>query len=80
MKKVTVLVEITVDEENIKGLYPNFSINWNTTDEFIEYLTDNMESSMVDINEKQEDHLKTWGFSSRIISRSEAKAMDDEMP
>jgi hypothetical protein len=75
MKKVHIVVEITVDEDNIEKMYPNFSVNWEDADEFISYLTDDLETEY-DVNGKLTNNLKEFGFSKRVLTRDEAKLID----
>lgn len=66
MIKQTVVVEITVDDDNIYELYPNYMFNWNTPEEFINSRIEGI----------QEDHLEEYGYSLKVLTRDEAKVMD----
>ena len=77
MKKVIVLVEIKVDEDNIKNLYPNFNYNWDDVDEFIESRINDIETPLEN-NEKFGDYLKEYGYSIRVLSREEGKLLNVE--
>ena len=66
MIKQTVIVEIIVDDDNIYELYPNYKFNWDTTQEFID-------SRVKDI---EEDTLKEFGYSLKVLTRAEAKVLD----
>jgi len=70
MKKVFITVKITVDENTVKDKYPNYNANWDTIDEFIEHLIDNMNAP--------EDELINYGFDVRVITRDEAKVEEAE--
>lgn len=63
MKTVKLLVEIKIDENNIGYKYPNYNINWNSPEEFITYLA----------NDLEKDHLKDFGYEIKVISREEQK-------
>lgn len=63
MKTVTVLVEIKVDDKNVKELYPNYRFNWNSPEEFIKSRIDGIE----------EDHLEEFGYLLRVLTRDEGK-------
>ena len=75
MKKVLVMMEITVDEDNITTLYPNYNLNWDNVDDFIESRTDNLQTPFEE-NEIPIDHLKRYGYSIRVLSRNESKLLD----
>jgi hypothetical protein len=75
MTKVLVMVEITVDEDNIATLYPNYNINWDDVDDFIEATTDNLQTPFEE-NEIPINHLKRYGYSIRVLSRNESKLLD----
>ena len=59
------MIEIEVDEENIAELDPNYSINYENPEEFIDSLLKDFiyegETNM------QEDGLKEWGYAKRVI-------------
>ena len=78
MKTVTILVQITVDEDNIINLYPNYRFNWNTPEQFIEHLTNNIETNN-EIDGIPQDTLKTYGYDIRVLSREEGKVMEDNI-
>ena len=75
MKSITIIVQITVDEENIKDLYPNYAINWETVDEFVDSFIPHIESE-VEIDGLPIDHLKKYGYKIEVLTRDEAKVLD----
>lgn len=77
MKTIKVLVEITVDDENIVDLYPNYKFNWDDVEQFIENRVEELETPMEE-NEQPVDYLKKYGYSIRVLSREEAKLLDIE--
>jgi hypothetical protein len=68
------LVQITVDEKNVKELYPNYRFNWDAPEEFMEHLTNNLETPMEEEGVAI-DFLKEYGYSIRVLSRDEAKLL-----
>jgi hypothetical protein len=44
MRKFHVAVEITIDDERIQDLYPNFDIYYDNVEDFIEHIYDSMET------------------------------------
>jgi len=58
-KKIT--LKIVVDDENIANLYPNYSINWDSAEEFIAHQIDDI-CTYYDLNRKPIDCLKEYGF------------------
>jgi hypothetical protein len=75
MKTIKVLVEITVDEDHIEHLYPNYRFNWDDVDEFIDNRIDGLETPM-EVNGLSIDYLKEFGYSIRVLSRDESKLLD----
>ena len=74
MKKLTVLVEISV-ADNVAELYPNYSLNYDDEEQFIDSLLYGIET------ESERDglpfnHLKEYGYLMRVLSRDEAKLID----
>lgn len=63
MKIRTFVVEITVDEKNIRNKYPNYEINYDTSNEFIDSLMFNFEND-TDVNI---DCLKKFGYRKRVV-------------
>jgi hypothetical protein len=74
MIKLTVLVEISV-ADNVAELYPNYSINYDDEEQFIDTLIDGIETESerwgLPVN-----HLKEYGYSIRVLSRDEAKLIN----
>lgn len=77
MKKVTITVEITIDEDNIRDRYPNFKFNWDTTDEFIEHLINHIESDE-EINGLPVNSLNVYGYKIDVLTRDEMKLRELE--
>jgi len=44
MRKFHIAVEITIDDERIQDLYPNFEIYYDNVEDFIEHIYDSMET------------------------------------
>jgi len=63
--KKTFLLEIEVDEENIKNKYPNFGSNYEDGTDFIDTITNDMVTSIDGVNLSR-DGIKTWGYSVKI--------------
>jgi len=78
MKTIKVLVEIKVDEENITELYPNYSINYDDVDTFIESIINDLETPMEE-DGLPTDYLKEFGYSVRVLSREDAKLLDIDL-
>jgi hypothetical protein len=55
MKKYNLLVEIKVDEENIKDLYPDYEIYFDSLEEFLQTIYMQMET--------EDGALDTLGYS-----------------
>ena len=58
MRKFHVVVEITIDDEQIKELYPDFDLYYDDMEHFIESIYSSMETDT-------EDSLETLGY--RVI-------------
>ena len=58
MRKFHVVVEITIDDEQIKELYPDFDLYYDDVEHFIESIYSSMETDT-------EDSLETLGY--RVI-------------
>ena len=77
MKTITATIRITVDEDNIDALYPNYSINWNTPEEFMNHILDYIEETNNNVSiDSSENKLKKWGYTIEVLKREEAKVID----
>ena len=75
MTKAIILVEITVDDNSIPNKYPNYDVNWEKPEDFIEDLIDFF-CTHEDVNGVPFDSLKEQGFNVKVLSREEAKLID----
>lgn len=60
------LIEINVDEDHINEKYPNYSINWDSPEEFIEATLSNIESTDEN-NEYPSQYYNEWGYSVQVL-------------
>ena len=79
MITATFLVKITVDDENIEELYPNYKFNWDTPEQFIDYLAEDALQTPTEYDGYPIDHLVENGFKMEVIPRQQAKVMDLEL-
>ena len=59
MRKFHIAVEITIDDERIKDLYPNFEIYYDNVEDFIELIYDSMETD-------DPNSLDTLGYKVKV--------------
>lgn len=52
MRKFHIAVEITIDDENIADLYPNYELFYDNVEDFIHHIYDSMETDDPDSLEK----------------------------
>ena len=74
MMKIHVLVEISV-AENVADIYPNYHLNYDDEEQFINSLIDGIETP----NEHEGvsfDNLKKYGYSIRVLTVEETKLME----
>ncbi len=74
MKKLTVLVEISI-ADNISEVYPNYSLNYDDEEQFIDSLIGDIETPY-EFEGLPFDNLKQYGYSTRVLFRDEAKLID----
>jgi hypothetical protein len=63
MRNKKVIVEIIIDEDNIRDLYPDFDYLYDDTDDFLNHVFDSIETD-------SEDTLKELGYSVKIMESS----------
>jgi hypothetical protein len=59
MRKFHVVVEITVDEENLPEVYPDYDIHFTDIEEFIDTIYNSIETT-------DEDSLETLGYRVKV--------------
>lgn len=74
MKTVHIIVEITV-ADNVADLYPNFSLNYDDEEDFIESRIANLETNS-ELDGKPFNHFKRYGYAIRALDKNEAKLID----
>lgn len=60
MRNHKVIVEIIIDEDNIRDLYPDFDFLYKDVDDFLEHIFDSIETDA-------EDSIKELGYSVKIM-------------
>lgn len=60
MRNQKVIVEIIIDEDNIRDLYPDFDYLYDDIDDFLNHVLDSIETDA-------EDSLKELGYSVKIM-------------
>lgn len=60
MRNRKVIVEIIIDEDNIRDLYPDFDYLYDDVDDFLDHIFDSIETD-------SEDTLKELGYSVKIM-------------
>ena len=70
--KSTVTLQITVDEEKLKEKYPNYAINWESVEGFLETLMNNFETPILDVDGKTpRNYLEEFGYEMMIMDKKE---------
>jgi len=70
MKKITIILQITIDEDNIAEKYPNFKANFEDIEQFTEAIINNFDSP-VEFEGKPIDYLETYGYEVAIMDKKE---------
>jgi hypothetical protein len=79
MKTIRVLVELNVADD-IADKYPNYSVNYDDVDEFVESLLTSIETpiELADFNLPSVNHFDHFGFNIRILNKDEVKLLEIE--
>lgn len=72
--KSYITVEISV-ADNVADIYPNYSVNYNDVQQFIDSLIYGIETPD-EYEGAPFNNLKQYGYSIRVLSRDEAKLID----
>lgn len=71
MTKVLITLEISITDD-IADKYPNYTINYDTKEEFIDSLISQFETPI----DSNEESLNRFGFSVRALDRDEVKLLN----
>lgn len=64
MIRKTITLELTIDEDNIADLYPNYRFSFANIEQFVSFIQESLSDGIAD------DNLETFGYSLRNIADS----------
>lgn len=65
-KKRSFIVTIEVDEEKLKQKYPNYRLNYDNTDQFINAVANDIR--FIAGTDMSKDGMEQWGYSIKIMT------------
>ena len=74
MKTFTLLIQVNISED-IENLYPNYSINYNDEEEFLDTIINEIETP-IELDGVPYNSLKTNGYEIKVLTRDESKLLD----
>lgn len=77
MKTIRVVVELNVADD-VADKYPNYSVNYDNVDEFVEALLGYIETpiELADYDLPPVNHYDYFGYNIRILNRDEVKLLE----
>jgi hypothetical protein len=77
MKTIRVVIELKVSDD-VADKYPNYSVNYDDVDEFVESLLENIETpfDLGDFEMAPISHYDYFGYAIRILNKDEVRLLE----